>query len=358
MKISPNYCLVTQRIVAITADSDLDEDNLPDQQTVSGEVYFTPNVASGRSYQLTDEEGNFFTVPLGRVEADIVDGEIVHEGQRGITLFAAGQGSNPGKISYLVEYRNLRAGATPISLSPMNFEAVPGGEVDLTAATPVTGATPAGTTKGDKGDQGEVGPEGPQGDKGDKGDTGDVGPQGEVSLDQLNAKVPITMLSGVGSPEGKVAAPVGSTYTDTAATNGAIRWIKTSGTGNTGWRVEYGNTGWRVYDSVAGGIKSGQVLVRRKNSKVFIHFEDMTPENTGTNISLGRFPAGFRGRDLSHRWVILNGTTTVPDFYTGKVSTLGYVNIYGTFSDAPELTGTAEYLTDETWPTSLPGTPA
>ena len=39
---------------------------------------------------------------------------------------------------------------------------------------------------------------------------------------------------GTGSPEGKVAAPVGSTYTDTAATNGAIRWIKTSGTGATG----------------------------------------------------------------------------------------------------------------------------
>ena len=41
---------------------------------------------------------------------------------------------------------------------------------------------------------------------------------------------------GTGSPEGKVSAPVGSVYTDTAATNGAIRWIKTSGTGNTGWR--------------------------------------------------------------------------------------------------------------------------
>lgn len=154
MKISPNYCLVTQRVIAITADSDSDEDRLPDQQTVSGEIYFTPNVPSGRAYQLKSEDGKHYTIPLGRVEASIVDGEIVHEGERGIHLFAAGQGSNPSKISYYVEYRNLRAGTTTINLSPMNFEAVPGGEVDLTTATPITGATPAGTTKGDKGDVG------------------------------------------------------------------------------------------------------------------------------------------------------------------------------------------------------------
>ena len=182
-------------------------------------------------------------------------------------------------------------------------------------------------------------------------------PQVDTLAGDLSASLP-PAFSSTGTPEGKVAAPVGSVYTDTAATNGAIRWIKTSGTGNTGWRVEYGDTGWRLYDSVAGGIKSGRVLIRRKESKVFIHFERMTPESTGTNISLGRFPVGFRGADLTNRWVMLNGATAVPDFYTGNVSTLGYVNIYGPFSNAPELTGTADYLTDEPWPSSLPGTPA
>ena len=163
---------------------------------------------------------------------------------------------------------------------------------------------------------------------------------------------------GTGSPEGKVAAPVGSVYTDTAATNGAIRWIKSSGTGNTGWQVEYGDTGWRVWDNVAGGIKSGRVLIRRKNSKVYIHFDNLTPENAGINISLNRLPVGFRGEGLSNRWVMLNGISTVPDFYIGNVSALGYANIYGEFSKEPVLTGTADYLTDEAWPTSLPGTPA
>src|SRR5699024_1866510 len=56
--------------------------------------------------------------------------------------------------------------------------------------------------------------------------------------------------SGTGFPEGKVTAPVGATYTDTEATNGAIRWVKTSGTGNTGWQVEYGSTGSRDISSM------------------------------------------------------------------------------------------------------------
>lgn len=183
-----------------------------------------------------------------------------------------------------------------------------------------------------------------------------VSPMAEKSY--VDGLVPLGSFMGTGSPEGRESAPVGAVYVDSAATNGAIRWIKASGTGNTGWRVEYGDTGWRVHDSVAGGIKSGRVLIRRKESKVFIHFDNMTPESAGTNISLGRLPVGFRGTALSTRWVMLNGISTVPDIYTGNVSGLGYANIYGQFSNAPVLTGTASYLTDETWPSSLPGTPA
>lgn len=49
--------------------------------------------------------------------------------------------------------------------------------------------------------------------------------------------------SGTGSPEGVVTAPVGSRYIDTAATNGAVEWIKSFGTGNTNWKVVFGDTG-------------------------------------------------------------------------------------------------------------------
>lgn len=64
---------------------------------------------------------------------------------------------------------------------------------------------------------------------------------GKVTIDADGIPVDLGY-RGTGSPEGKVAAPVGSVYTDTAATNGSIRWIKASGTGSTGWRDDYGDT--------------------------------------------------------------------------------------------------------------------
>jgi hypothetical protein len=45
-------------------------------------------------------------------------------------------------------------------------------------------------------------------------------------------------LTGTGSPNGVIPAPVGSMYTDTAATGGVIRWTKFTGSGNTGWLAD------------------------------------------------------------------------------------------------------------------------
>lgn len=149
-----NYCLVIQNLASIVEDSNYDLDRFPDVSDISGEVIFTPNIANGKAYQLFDSQGDSYTVPVSRIRAKIVNGEIVHEGETGVYLFAAGVGSNPDKITYSVEYRNLRSGDQSFSLSPLKFEAIPGGEVDLTMATPVIGATPAGTTKGDRGPQG------------------------------------------------------------------------------------------------------------------------------------------------------------------------------------------------------------
>lgn len=153
-KPSLNHCLVTQNLASIIEDTIYDSDRFPDVSDISGEVIFTPNVPNGKAYQLFNSDGEAYTVPVSRVQAQIVKGKIVHEGETGVYLFAAGPGSNPDKITYSVEYRNLRSGELSFSLSPLKFEAIPGGEVDLTLATPVVGAIPAGTTKGDKGDVG------------------------------------------------------------------------------------------------------------------------------------------------------------------------------------------------------------
>lgn len=44
--------------------------------------------------------------------------------------------------------------------------------------------------------------------------------------------------SGTGSPEGVVAAPVGSLYTRTDGGVGTTLYVKESGTGNTGWAAK------------------------------------------------------------------------------------------------------------------------
>ena len=145
------YCLVTQNIASVLEDSRVDDDRFPDIELVSGDVTFTPNVPSGSSYQVELTNGQWYSVPLGRIKAKIVNGKIFHEDDRGVYLFAAGSGSNPSKISYSVTYSNLRAGGVPVSLNSFSFQAIPDGEVDLTLVMPVSGASPAGSIRGPRG---------------------------------------------------------------------------------------------------------------------------------------------------------------------------------------------------------------
>ena len=352
-----NYCLVTQNLASIIEDSNYDDDRYPDVSDISGEVIFTPNIANGKAYQLVDSDGNTYTVPVGRIRAKIEDGVITHENNTGVYLFAAGAGSNPDKITYSVEYRNLRSGDLSFSLSPLKFEAIPGGEVDLTMATPVVGATPVGTTKGDKGDRGEPGPQGDPGPKGDRGPRGDRGPQGDVTVEQLNAKVPITILTGVGSPEGKASAPVGSIYTDSEATNGAIRWIKANGTGNTGWRVECGDTGIRDITSLIEGDQgTGRARIQRIGNTVMLSLNNVPTPGEGTYMILPNFiPVGFRS---AFNWQHLGTGKPAGIDATGpvRVGTNGDLYIYRTSSET-RINGTVTYISDTPWPTTLPGTP-
>ena len=152
--LQTNYCTVKQNMGVISEDAPGDSDRLPDFTKINGKVTFVPTTAPGQAYQLFDDEGNAYTVPIGSIEADIIDGRIFHEGQEGVLLFAAGKNANPEKIVYRVTYSGLRAGRIPVSLNAIYFEAVPGAVIDLTDVTPVAGAPVAGTVKGDKGDPG------------------------------------------------------------------------------------------------------------------------------------------------------------------------------------------------------------
>ena len=159
---------------------------------------------------------------------------------------------------------------------------------------------------------------------------------------------------GVGSPEGKVAAPVGTSYVDSAATTGAIRWIKASGTGNTGWKVEYGDTGWRDISADISDRESGRILLRRIGDQVFLVADALKLTTTGS-VPLPRLGSDF--------WPVsrVRGTWNEPlsaDLAKGSynISSSGFFNVYGVGTSGIVFSET--YLTDRSWPTTLTGTPA
>ena len=175
--MATNFCLVKQNLASLS-----DVANTVDPSTVSGRVTFTPVLGEGQSFHVT-VDGEDYTIPTAGITA-VIDGGRIGDNGEGVSLFAAGDNSNPPKIVYRVVYSGLRAGdsSTSLRLNSVTFEAVPGGVVDLTTVTPVAGTPSPGVVRGAKGDRGEPGPQGErglQGERGDKGDTGERGIQGE-----------------------------------------------------------------------------------------------------------------------------------------------------------------------------------
>lgn len=145
--------------------------------------------------------------------------------------------------------------------------------------------------KGERGEQGQVGPTGPQGPIGLTGPKGADGvgiPQkltlngntlvlsdggGSVTLPETsqNASTSSSELIGTGMPNGKVEGKLGQTYVDTAKTNGALKWIKRTSSGNTGWAVLDGDTGWKTLNS-ASKLGNSYVKARRINDIVQLQF--------------------------------------------------------------------------------------
>ena len=89
-------------------------------------------------------------------------------------------------------------------------------------------------------------------------------------------------MRGTGMPNGVVEAPIGRTYIDTAKTNGALKWIKTTDGGTTGWKVVEGDTGWVLGWQENMGNNKNRIYFRRKNDVVHVKFE---PEISNSDIS-------------------------------------------------------------------------
>lgn len=166
----------------------------------------------------------------------------------------------------------------------------------------------------------------------------------------------ITYSSGTGFPEGVVAAPIGSKYIDTAATNGAIEWTKKSGTGSTGWVVSVGDTGRRRITVTDGTFTYPNIFLRRVGN--MIHFSFFDGINSEHTFLAGSIPAGFSPADTGARYrvpfaIYGDGTNAVRTW--GSIAGNGSIYISGNTSVAR---GIADYLTSDAWPTTLPGTAA
>ena len=166
-------------------------------------------------------------------------------------------------------------------------------------------------------------------------------------------------IRGTGMPEGNVKASVGAYYTDTAATNGAIRWIKTRGSDKTGWKVVYGDTGWRsVPQILSTSMKASVVKVRRINNTVYL-YAALTGWANSWNGGGAALPDGLRPSDQMQgpsagRW---GGS-----YLTWIVQTFGMINAEAASAQNPTPTlppiVSVSYVPNDNvpWPTTLPGT--
>lgn len=127
-------------------------------------------------------------------------------------------------------------------------------------------------------------------------------------------------IHGRGLPNGVVTAPVGTTYVDEAVTNGALKWIKKSGTGNTGWEVLVGDTGWKIIPSVS-KLGGSYVKIRRVNNIVSYQFGGLSWGWFGV---VRRGGAGYQVQpsDRERNCFIL-GLSGIPIGYRSEASLIG-----------------------------------
>ena len=130
-------------------------------------------------------------------------------------------------------------------------------------------------------------------------------------------------IHGQGMPNGKVTAPIGTTYVDTAVTNGALKWIKRKGDNNQGWEVLTGDTGWRTLN-IKSKLGNSYLKVRRKNDTVTYQFGGLSWGWFGV-IRRGGVGYEAQGSDRERNCYIL-GLGGVPIGFRSEGSLIG--NIY------------------------------
>ena len=254
--------------------------------------------------------------------------------------------------------------------------------------------------RGERGEQGPVGPAGPQGPIGLTGPKGADGvgiPQtlsisgntltlshggGTVNLpaSSQNAPTPSTSSSeliGEGMPNGKVDGTIGQTYVDTKKTNGALKWIKRTASGNQGWFVLDGDTGWkklnvlsklgnsymqvrRVNDTVSyqfGGLQWGWFGIVRRGNPAFIGHPG-NREKKCFLIANGGIPLGYRTSGSLIGQIFNDDGVPYGTWYVGGYGDANHMRFQfndpvPTDRDIGDIrVSNISYITDDPWPTT------
>lgn len=295
------------------------------------------------------------------------------------------------------------------------------GDKGDTGATGLPGAKGDTGPKGADGLQGPIGPQGLQGEhgqdgqrgeRGEQGPIGPAGPKGADGRDGVGIPQKLTLsgntltlsdgggsvtlpsqpatnaptgqaneyeIHGTGMPNGKVTAPVGTTYVDTAATNGALKWIKRTGADNQGWEVLTGDTGWRTL-TIASKLGASYLKVRRKNDTVMYQFGGLQwgwfgivrrggpgysiqPSDRERNVfilGLHQVPQGFRSEFSLIGGIYNDKGTPYGTWYLGgpgdgNMIRFQFTDPVPTDRDIGDIrVSSIMYLTNDPWPTSLP----
>lgn len=170
---------------------------------------------------------------------------------------------------------------------------------------------------------------------------------------QMDALVPIY---GTGFPNGVVTAPTGRIYIDNNGTNGVSSWIKKSGTGNTGWQVLEGDTGWRNIGTwLVNGWTAIQARTRRVNGTAYFGFEALNAA-TMTNIVFLDVPLGFRSSVPAYSDRQFITTAASPAQVWRVTAQSAAMSVQGATTGLALTYGAIDYLTNDAWPTTLPGT--
>ena len=266
--------------------------------------------------------------------------------------------------------------------------------------------------RGERGEQGPTGPQGltgPTGPQGPQGIQGERGPKGENGRDGVgipqkltlsgntlilsdgggsvnlptssqNAPTPSTSSSeliGEGMPNGKVDGTIGQTYVDTKKTNGALKWIKRTASGNQGWFVLDGDTGWkklnvlsklgnsymqvrRVNDTVSyqfGGLQWGWFGIVRRGNPAFIAHPG-NREKKCFLIANGGIPLGYRTSGSLIGQIFNDDGVPYGTWYVGGYGDANHMRFQfndpvPTDRDIGDIrVSNISYITDDPWPTT------